>query len=363
MLKVGIDARFYTHNYTGIGRYIYDLCDNLRAYEIELVLFVNPDSPFITDEKFTKYEKIIVKEKLFNPIGLFTLGKKIDDSDIDLFHATSFIIPFIKEKRYVVTIHDLTHLKIEEANILHKIYYEILVKRALLNAEKIITISNNSKKDLEKWLKSKTVEKIYLGVAEKFSLGIGISDFFFRNQLEINNYILYVGNNRPNKNLRRLLEGYFLATLDYESLPDLVLTCSPDEYMQAYINDHGLVDRVKFIPNVSDNDVILLYYYALFFIFPSVYEGFGLPVLEAMACGCPVASSKASSLAEVGGDAVFYFDPYDISDIKESIIEMSVNKNLRARLIDKGVEQLKKFDLKKTAQETYKIYQETLTST
>lgn len=362
MFKIGLDGRFYTHNYTGIGRYIYDLCNNLRNYDIELVLFINNDSPFLLDKNFEKYEKIIVKEKLFNPLGLFTLGKKIDDSDIDLFHATSFIIPFIKEKKYIVTIHDLIHLKTDDFSILHKLYYELLVKRALLNAEKIITISDNSKKDLEKWLKTRTVERIYLGVDEKFKLGIGLSDFFFKNQIEINNYILYVGNNRPNKNLRRLLEGYFLATLEHDYIPDLVLTCNPDEYLQAYINDHGLSGQVKFIPNVEDHDVILLYYYALFFIFPSVYEGFGLPVLEAMSCGCPVATSKISSLPEVGGDAVFYFDPFDIVSIKKAFIEMTENKNLRTNLINKGFEQVKKFDLNKTAKETYEIYKTILTS-
>ncbi|MFN8674327.1 MAG: glycosyltransferase family 1 protein [Candidatus Sericytochromatia bacterium] len=357
-MKVGIDCRFYSSKPTGIGRYIYDLCSNLLDYkDLELVLFINNDSPFLSEKKFDKCEKIIIKEKIFSILGLITLGKKIDDADIDLFHATSFMIPFIKEKKYLTTIYDLIHINTDEYGILYKIYYEIFVKRNLLKSDEIITISKNSKKDIENWIKRKDIHNIYLGVDKKFTQGVGISDFFYKNELDINNYILYVGNNRKTKNLRRLLEAYFFARLEVENIPPLVLTCESDTYIDAYIQDHGLSENIKFVGNISDNDLIFLYYYSTFFIFPSLYEGFGLPVLEAMSCGSPVATSMVSSIPEIGGTSVMYFDPYNIKSIKDVIVEMVLSSELREKFSLKGLEQAKKFNLSEMANQTYKVYE------
>ncbi|MEK7432820.1 MAG: glycosyltransferase family 1 protein [Cyanobacteriota bacterium] len=356
-MKVGIDCRFYENKHTGISRYIYDLCYNLLKYDdLNLVLFVNANSPFLEDKNFEKCEKFIVKEKVFSILGLFTFGKIIDGYDIDLFHSTSFMIPFIKEKKYISTIYDLIHIKSDEYNFMYRIYYELFVKRALLNAEEIITISNHSKKDLDKWLKYKKVNRIYLGVEKKFTQGVGLSDSFYINNVEMNNYILYVGNNRKTKNIRRLIEAYYFSLVEYENLPQLILTCNSDTYLDAYIQDHGLTEKVRFIPDLEDNEIIMLYYYATFFIFPSLYEGFGLPVLEAMSCGCPVATSLVTSLPEICGNAVMYFDPYDINSIKSVILEMSTSYQLRKKFAEKGLEQAKKFSLEDMAFETYEIY-------
>ncbi|MBC7473564.1 MAG: glycosyltransferase family 4 protein [Candidatus Sericytochromatia bacterium] len=356
-MRVGIDTRFYSNSPTGIGTYTYELIYNLKKYcNVELVLFLNPDSPLLIDPYFDNIEKIIIKAKKFNLVSLFTLKKVIDNSSLDIFHSLSFVIPFIKTKS-IVTIHDLIHLNFKEGSGLkYKLYYNIFVKSRLLNAKRIITISESSKKEINEWLQTDKTDVIYLAANHGFTPHIGISDLFYQLNIDPNNFILYVGNNRPNKNLKRLIIAYAKIKNERPEFADLVLSCPPDNDLNNLIKDNFIIDHVKFLNNVSNDELVIFYSYAIFFVFPSLYEGFGLPVLEAMQSLCPVICSNIDSLKEIFADAAVLFDPKSIIDIKLALQTIYDDNNLRQRLIYLGELKAKMFSWEQTAKKTFAVY-------
>jgi glycosyltransferase involved in cell wall biosynthesis len=357
-MRVGIDTRFYSPSPTGIGIYTYELCYHLLEYQdLQLILFVNSDSPLLTDSTFQNVEKVIITEKLFSITELFTLPGKIRSKKLDIYHSPSFIMPLVKGTKTVMTIHDLIHLKFpRDYGFLHRQYYNIFVRKAALGTEMIITDSQSSKNDISDWLNTDKIKIIYLAASEKFSPHLGISDLFSRISINRSNFILYVGNNRPNKNLANLLIAYAEIKNKIPEFSDLVLTCNSNNELEQIIKENVLMDNVRFTGAVSEDELILLYSYAMYFILPSLYEGFGLPVLEAMSCGCPVTCSDKTSLPEIGGDAVFYFDPEKKESMVNAMEKIYFDSELREHLSNKGRKQAKKFSWKKTAAETYDLY-------
>ncbi|MFN8576634.1 MAG: glycosyltransferase family 1 protein [Candidatus Sericytochromatia bacterium] len=360
-MRVGIDTVFYSNSPTGIGKYTYELCYHLKKYnELELVLFVNIESPLLSDEYFKDNEKIIVKYSKNDIRRLWYLGNLVDKSNLDLFHVPSYNIPFIRETKYIVSIHDLIHIKFSDIyGIPYRIYYETIVKKGLLNAEKIITISENSKKDLKSWLGNYNEDKIYitpLASNKNFSPHLGIIDLFYNLNIDKNHFILYVGNNRPNKNLKRLLISYSKVLEKNPDFPEMILTCNSNNELDELIENLFIKDKVFFIEGITEDELIILYSYALFLVFPSLYEGFGLPLVEAMSTGCPIMCSRLSSIPEVVQDNCLYFDPYEIRDISEALEKMYYDEELRFKISKQGLERAKDFSWDKTAYETYKIY-------
>jgi glycosyltransferase involved in cell wall biosynthesis len=363
-MRIGIDTRFYSNSPTGIGIYSYELCLHLLQYkDLELVLFLNPGSPILIDKAFQAVEKVIIKEKLFSITELFTLPAQIRKKNLDIYHSPSIIMPFLKKIKYIMTIHDLIHLKFpEDYGVFHRLYYKFFVKRAALQAEKIITDSLSSKKDIEIWLKAGNISLIYLAASEKFSPHLGITDIFSRFSISRSKFILYVGNNRPNKNLKKLIRAYAIVKNKIPGFSDLVLTCDKNKELEEIIRENFLTDDIRFTGPVSEDELILLYSFSQFLVLPSLYEGFGLPVLEAMSCGCPVTCSDRSSLPEIAGDSVLYFNPGKIEDIAEAMGKMFLDTGYREFLSEKGKQQAKKFSWKKTAEQTYELYKEIINS-
>lgn len=361
-MRVGIDTRFYSSEPTGIGRYTYEICLRLKNYQdIDLVLFLNKNSPLLSDSNFEKCEKFIIREKKLSVFEIFTLDRSIEEAQLDIFHTPSFIIPFFKRVKTVVTIHDLIHIKCkDDFGLFHYLYYNFFVKKGCLSAEHIITVSENSKKDLINWLKKDNITVIYNAVSELFKPHIGVTELFYKFEIDYRKFILYTGNNRPNKNLMRLLKAYQLVKDQDDNFPTLVLTCNPTNEMKTFIEDFALLDSVKFIGNVSDNELLMLYSYCLFFIFPSYYEGFGIPILEAMACGCPVAVANSSSIPEVASNAGLYFDPFDLKDIKEALEVLCYNHDLRKELRERALKQASYFSWDKATEETYSVYKKVM---
>ena len=168
-------------------------------------------------------------------------------------------------------------------------------------------------------------------------------------------YILFVGTLQPRKNIKRLIEAF--SKLKDKDV-DLVVVGKKGWMYDEIINspsEFGVGNRVKFLDSVEDEDLSTFYKNAIFFILPSLYEGFGLPVLEAMEYGCPVITSNVSSLPEAGGDAVLYVNPEDVKDITEKMQKLLQDDSLRKELVAKGREQVKKFSWKKTAEQTIKV--------
>jgi alpha-1,3-rhamnosyl/mannosyltransferase len=175
------------------------------------------------------------------------------------------------------------------------------------------------------------------------------------------NYVLYLGANKPHKNLERLVLAWeqVLAAQDGTPPPPLVLAGHHDpRYPEArrLVTQRGLGQHVRFVPDVAEADVPALYSGAQLFVFPSFYEGFGLPPLEAMACGTPVLCSAASSLPEVVGEAALLFDPSSVPDLTAGLLRLLRDADLRARLAAAGRQQSRLFAWERTAHETLAVY-------
>ncbi|HAT1628550.1 TPA: glycosyltransferase family 4 protein, partial [Klebsiella oxytoca] len=212
-----------------------------------------------------------------------------------------------------------------------KIYYEIVLKRACRRALKIFTVSEFSKGRICDWAKVDSSKVIVVGN--------GVSKEFSYNASRYSGkYFLVVGNRKKHKNEILALEAFFHA-----NLPDdvnILFTGNESEDLVKAVNRLGLTKKVKFLGKLDNNSLASLYKGAIALLFPSLYEGFGLPVIESMACGTPVITSNSTSLPEVSGDAALLVDPLDVNDISAAIKSIYYDVELRERLIQKGYKQV-----------------------
>ncbi|MCX7779255.1 MAG: glycosyltransferase family 4 protein [Patescibacteria group bacterium] len=361
-MRIGIDARLYGISDRGIGRYTEKLIEYLEKIDSENEYFI-----FLRQDGFNKYQsknynfhKVLinirpysVKEQIIFPIRLYQYH-------LDLVHFPHFNVPIFYRKPFLITIHDLIISKFPESRrkattlpyFLYQvklIFYQLIIKNAVKLAKKIIVVSKATKKDVMEILKAdpKKIEVIYEGVD---LIKIQNSNF------EIQNYILYVGAAYPHKNLERLLLAFKNLNISHLKL---ILVGKNDYFYQRlkkYSQKLGLNDQVIFKGEVSDEELANLYQNALFFIFPSLSEGFGLPGLEAMAYGTPVLASTLSSLPEIFGEAAYYFNPYDVEEIKRAMNKLLTDENLRKNLKEKGFKQIKKYSWQRMAEKILEIY-------
>jgi len=235
-------------------------------------------------------------------------------------------------------------------------------------ARKILTISNSSKDDIIKEynVAQNKVVVTHLGIKETISLEPQI---YSMNILKAkygvsDKYILFVGTLQPRKNIARLIEAFSQIKkgkhLEAKDLQLVIIGRKGWLYEEILAKPKELeIEKdVKFLENINDDELVLFYKHALCFVLPSLYEGFGLPVLEAMQYGCPVITSNSSSLPEAGGEGALYVDPENIDDIAEKITKLISDEKLRSELIEKGKKQLEKFSWEKTAKETLAVLEE-----
>jgi len=384
---IGIDARFYGPLGKGLGRYIQEIVDNIVKID-ELnryVIFLSPENfdEFITTE--LRIKKIKVAARWYSIAEQLEMPYLIWREKIDLMHFPHFNVPLLSPVKFVVTIHDLILTKFPTVRAttlsplvykLKNLAYKIIIALAVKRAKKVIAVSEFTKNDVAEKFKIKP-EKIivtYEGVA---NLARG-NDSLFVKKLDdsqtllsyniIDRFILYVGNVYPHKNLEALLEVFVEFHKKYSSLR-LVLVGKEDYFYKrlketaATLNlwHENVPDSpVIFTGYVPDVELEVLYRQALFYIFPSLYEGFGLPALEAMAKSCPVASSNQASLPEILGDAALYFDPTDKADIFMKMDRLYNDQDLREVLKKKGREQAKRYNWWECARLTFEVYNSVL---
>lgn len=295
--------------------------------------------------------------------------------DLDLIHYPYFepffiTLPIIKKTKSVVTIHDLTPLVFPEffpKGLRGSIKWKIQ-KKLLKNMDHVITDSLSSKKDILKYtgLSETKISSVYLGASDQFKkINLKSSDIerLKRKYNLPEKFAMYVGDVTWNKNLPRLVSAIKKINITLLMVGSALVQKNYDRsnpWNQDLLKVEQLSKgdkRIIFLGFVDKNDLVALYNLATVFVMPSLYEGFGLPVLEAMSCGCPVVTSKSGSLKEVGGDGVFYVDPYDVDDIANGIGEVYFNRSVAGELSEKGLLQSKKFSLKKFALETVKVYE------
>ena len=279
------------------------------------------------------------------------------NQDFDIFHPTRlepYFLKYIGNKPYVLTIHDLTYEKYPEYFSLStkvRSNTEVIIRKAA----HFIADSYATKSDFVEYydIDSDMINVVYLGsLFEKYSIPQKETCFTPSPSFP---YLLYVGERSPHKNFYH----FVLAIRSLLQSGECRLICAGGGLFRReeirFLDSLGLLNSVH-QETVTDQKLISLYQNAVAFVFPSVNEGFGLPILEAFSCGCPVVCSGTSSLPEIGGDAAVYFDPKDAGSIRESIQNVLDNRALCSSMIEKGYTQLDRFSWEKCASETKKIY-------
>ncbi len=267
-----------------------------------------------------------------------------------LFFSLGFNPPPWSPVPVVFTLYDLILLHFpSEANRLMQPYFRYIIRPAAKRAAYILTCSEFSKQEIIDWadIPSEKVVVVGCGVDESFTpagdrIDLGVP------------YVLYVGNHRPHKNLPRLLAAFQQA----QGLPTdlkLLLSGTPNPEILVEITRLGLADRVQFAGFIQDADLPAYYRGATALLFPSLYEGFGLPPIEAMACGIPVLTANVTSLPEVVGDAALLVNPYEVAEIAIGIERIVLDGDLRSKLIDRGLAQAQKHRWSKTVEKTYGV--------
>ncbi len=355
---------FSAQKHGGISRYFCNLIGHLKKDpELDISLPIHHhDNEYL--KEMPEIASVAVGEKSgFNffkktPDQNKEVTKKILQSQqFDVLHTTyydDYFLDSIGKKPFVVTIHDMIYEIFPELFPLRD-RTAIIKKELSLKADKIIVVSEHSKRDLLKFtnIREEKIAVIYPACSLNENL---IANQQFKKLDDVNDYLLFVGNRSVYKNF------YFMLASIAETLkktPHLDLVCfgAPfDKREKYYVEKLGLEKKVKVVTG-SDSDLIGLYKNAFAFITPSYYEGFGVTVLEAFACGCPVLASNASAIPEATGDAVIYFDPKDNVSIKNALERLVNNPGLRTDMIRKGYEQNKLFAWPQIAQQMKQAYQ------
>jgi glycosyltransferase involved in cell wall biosynthesis len=288
---------------------------------------------------------------------------------VDLFHAPHYVLPPLTPCRSVVTIHDCIHLRFPQylPNRLAYLYARGSLWMATHRAARVLTVSETSKRDILRYFRvpEKKIDVIYNAIDER--LGEAPSDeelSLVRERYQLYDpFVLYAGNIKPHKNLERLIDAFHsLRKGELENVKLLIIGDEISKYatLRRAVHRLKLHKHVRFLGFVPDKTLASLYRLASVFVFPSLYEGFGLPPLEAMAAGTPVITSNVSSLPEVVGDAAVLIDPYDPDAISEAIQRVLQDPVLRSELRAQGLARLGQFSWDRSVRRVREIYDEVL---
>jgi len=354
-MKILIDCREIQKNTTGIARFLLSLFKGIKSFDVKhkFLLLGNQYTDFGRKE-LDGYEKIVVEEKNTFYFDQVTISQVIKEQKIDLFFSPYYKLPVFAKVPVITSIFDVMYLVLDEyKNDIKNIYRKNFIKLTYKKVKKVITSSNFAKNEIMKVLNlpDEKIDVVYLSVDEKFNPQPVEKIKEIKEKCGINkNYILYIGNAKPHKNLSRLLSAWQL--IDEKIKKDYILVLAGVGQKFCYKDEDIFI-----IPFVSEEELAVLYTGATVFVFPSIYEGFGLPPLEAMACGCAVISSNTSSMPEVLGDACLYFNPYDMNQISKTILEILHSETLREKLQKKGFEKVKSYSLEKMVNSLIKIFE------
>jgi glycosyltransferase involved in cell wall biosynthesis len=287
----------------------------------------------------------------WHPLDPFLLGVALYRRKPKLFFSPGYNSPLGWPGRFIFTLHDLNHLCVpDNSNAIKRAYYRYIIRPACHRAQCVLTVSEYSKQEIAAWAKVKE-EKIVI-------VGNGVGPPFSATGPKYEPgypYLLYVGSRKPHKNLFRLLQAYSISEVQNDVR--LLLSGRPDQQIVGEINRLELQGSVCFHDVSADADLSDAYRGAIALVFPSLYEGFGLPPLEAMACGVPVLTSRVCALPEVVGDAAILVDPLEVEAIADGIKRLVQDPALRARLQQRGLLRARLFSWEETARRTTRALQ------
>lgn len=376
MKKILINALLLNNEFAGVQYAIENLLYGLsRTHNTDLyveVLLSNGYEGNLTEHEFFKLKRIKFNTKnrfariYFENIMLPTYFKK---NDFDLYHSPGYVLPYFANMPSIVTVHDLIALDFPDlCQNETALYYRLCLPNAIEKSVKILTVSNTIKMDILKrftTIKEDKVEVIYHGIHERFKK---TSDLARLESVKVKYklpslFFLFVGNLEPKKNINRIIEAFAITKRNSNSKHKLVIAGKKGwKYGPIFklIQKLELQTDVLFLGYVDENDLPTIYSLAAIFLFPSLYEGFGLPVLEAMACGCPVILSCKGALPEISGNICLQVNPNNPSEIASKIRNLLEDDTLRKSQVQKGIIWSKKFKWKHTAKKTVDLYRSIL---
>ncbi len=368
-MRIGIDCRFLSGQRLGVDNYRYFLTQAMLAEprKHEIIFFTDrtglPPEFGALDVETVKINLPLVIWETFGVPG------EASRRGIDLFHFHRHHIPYRRPFRTVTTVHDIAYYYFPQ---MFRLRRRLMLKRTIAHAvrvaDRIIVHSDSARDDLQHLLKvpSHKIIKIPSGCDPGFTSEDSHSEhaeWLFQKMNLHEGFILSVGALQPRKNLARLLDAYAGLEENLKEKYALLLIGGNEGELTALREKCrvlGIADHVilpGFLPAQELRDI---YRRATCYMFPSLYEGYGFPLLEAMGSGCPVGASKVSSLPEVGGDAVLYFDPNDIKDIQKILQRLLTDKQLREQLRAKGLQRAQLFSWAQAAKATLELFEETV---
>jgi glycosyltransferase involved in cell wall biosynthesis len=374
-MNVGILSWMLDRKRTGVNNYLYNLIRNMikngKGSEISLIHYERSSNSIYTQVK----ADIIIPDMPFKLTSALGIPRAVNNADIDLLHIPvhwyNQITPYFLNRniKKVITIHDLTPILFPEMHTRDtNITWERSLKLIKNRTDIIISDSISTKNDCIKLLNipEKRIRVIPLAADERYT-PIKNKELIIQEMMNEYNikypFILFVGTLEKRKNVPTLIKAFYKLKKSKLEHKLVIVGGKGWKYSQIFdlIEELKLQKDVIFTDYVSDEDLVKLYNTADLFVYPSLYEGFGLPPLEAMACGCPVITSNTSSLPEVVGDAGIMIDPNDINSLTESMHKILTNKEIREDMSRKSLERAEMFSWKKTANETWNVYEDALT--
>jgi len=369
-MRIGVDAHLLCRPITGIGRSLIEIGKRLSSLNPDIIFYTPAKTDFdsLLNIRSSSNKKSLLGQKFYEHFWAQTLLPLHAMSDrIDVFWGPAHRLPLLLPKSIVqvLTIHDLVWISHPKTMKSFSLLLEkICMPYSLAHANRIMAISNSTQQE---------ILQEFPKVESKLSvISLGPTSFPIKQDLKIfdrlninHKYILFVGTVEPRKNLTRLIEAYSKLSLDLKSQYDLVLVGSDgwgNLNLPNWIKLYGLSESIKIVGYVSDEDLASLYCHAAFLAMPSLSEGFGLPIVEAMRAGIPILTSNCSSMPEIAGDAALFVDPLSVDSILNGLERMLLDSQLRKTLSLNSYKNSKKYSWDKCASDLMNLFEDAFSS-
>lgn len=367
-MRVGINGRFLVAKRTGVQRAAYNLVKTLIEVDRdnEYVIFTGADQVGAPEWNYPNVTVVgddlrpseSFRNHIWEQVRLPKLAKKYN---IDVLHSPANVAPLFYRGKSIIHIHDLCFVVNPQwYSFAFRTVYNLIIPRLAKRATKVITNSNNSKNDLLQYfnLPAEKVSLVYWAVDDKFSLPPTATDAV--SKIRDDDYILYVGSLEPRKNINILIEAYEKLRHDYPAIKTKLILIGGESplFATVQLKAREFRDDVVFKGFVTDAELSEYYRRAKLVAYPSLYEGFGLPPLEAMASGAPVVTSYTSSIPEVVGRAAILINPRDRQQLADALHRVLTDRHLRQSMIKAGADRVTRFNWYRVARGVLSVYYE-----
>lgn len=373
-MKIGIEAqRLFRKAKHGMDIVVWELIMNLQQIdkENEYVIFVKPDEDSSCIKETENFKIVEIKKSPFPFWEQVALPRQALKEKCDILHSTSNTAPLLTSIHLVITLHDIIYM--ENVSLFQKagswyqklgnMYRRLIVPAVVKKSDKIITVSNFEKSRIGDFfnLDSNKLDVVYNGVGKHFKSNHSPEDLSrIRKAYNLPlNYLFFLGNTHPKKNTRNVLKAFSSFHKSDDSGTFLLMPDFKEKDLNGLLQEIGdpdLRNSIRLTGYIDNKDLPVIYSLSRLFLYPSIRESFGIPILEAMACGTPVITSNTSSMPEVAGDAAIIVDPHEPDQITDAIKKIINYPDLRARYVEKGYSRARSFNWKTMAEQVLQIY-------